>query len=227
MKSLLIASVIVLFVGPRPAHSREFDAETGTINMGVRNYDPGTGRFLQMEPLFSPFNFRNLNGYGYAYSSPLNYVDPNGASPISAGLLWILNGFANPANAPGLGTPTYSPVVSDQELVNIILLGGPEALLGGAEINLTSKGMSHVMARHAMCGAETAGKSVFFAETDIAALIQRASAASPTIQANGRLAYTMNAGRAIGIARGAGATSQYTVITDAAGNLITAFPGAP
>lgn len=47
-------------------------------------------------------------------------------------------------------------------------------------------------------------------------------------QVSGRLAYTVDAGRTIGIDRTTGVgTSIYTVITDATGNLITAFPGLP
>jgi hypothetical protein len=98
-----------------------------TTRASARYYEAETGRFLQEDQEFS------TNLYPYAYNSPLNYVDPDGTSPIWGGLLQLANGFSNPANAPDYGTPTYSPVVSDQELINIMMLAGPEAF-GGARV---------------------------------------------------------------------------------------------
>jgi hypothetical protein len=77
-------------------------------------------------------------------------------------------------------------------------------------------------------GKNTAGKSVFRASENVVALIKAASGVQPVKQANGRLAFVVNAGRAIGYdARAGGPTAVYTVITDDKRNLVTAFPGVP
>jgi RHS repeat-associated protein len=93
-------------------------------------------------------------------------------------------------------------------------------------INVLAKGLEHVVARHTVVGMLTTGKSVFRAEENIVTLIKAASSVNPTLQPNGNLRFVMNAGRAIGYdVKAGGPTSFYTVITDRARNLITAFPG--
>jgi hypothetical protein len=82
--------------------------------------------------------------------------------------------------------------------------------------------------RHAVGGALTAGKSIFGQGQDIRKLIRLAESLFPVQQAGGNFERIVDAARAIGIDRATGRlTSIYTVITDAAGNLITAFPGVP
>ena len=87
----------------------------------------------------------------------------------------------------------------------------------------------HQLERHVAGGAQTAGKSLFFGgASDVQALIKAAEGVAPTLQSGGNLQRVANAGRAIGIDRATGAaTSVYTVITNQAGNLVTAFPGSP
>jgi RHS repeat-associated protein len=55
---------------------REFDSESGLYYYRARYYDPGTGRFLQKDPL--GFDGGDLNVYSYAGRSPLQFVDPFG-----------------------------------------------------------------------------------------------------------------------------------------------------
>ncbi len=67
---------------------------------------------------------------------------------------------------------------------------------------------------------------------ELPALARAAKSVTPTIQANGNFARIVNAGRVIGVARRTGqaasqATSTYTVITNAVGELVTVFPGTP
>jgi hypothetical protein len=120
--------------------------------------------------------------------------------------------------------PAFSPAQAQPAL------GSPHAARGAASaINITEKGLAHVMERHVVGGAlATGNKSIFAAGENVAALIEKAASVTPTAQASGRLAYTLDAGRVIGIDRATGAgTSVYTVITEAGGNLVTAFPGVP
>jgi len=95
-------------------------------------------------------------------------------------------------------------------------------------INITQRGLGHVLKRHAVGGARTAGKSVFNAGEDIAGLIRDAERVPAVQQAGQTFERVVDAGRIIGRDRATGQpTSTYTVITDAAGNLKTAFPGKP
>lgn len=77
MKLLLTAVLACLaMLGARPTFAREFDAETGLVHMGYREYDPETGRFLQEDPL------PEVQQYAYAYNNPLIYADPLGLAAI-------------------------------------------------------------------------------------------------------------------------------------------------
>lgn len=104
--------------------------------------------------------------------------------------------------------------------------GSGRAARGG--INVSQRGLTHVLERHAAGGARTAGKSIFNQGEDIAGLIRGAESVGPVQQVGGNFQRIVDAGRAIGIDRATGQpTSVYTVITNAAGDLVTAFPGIP
>ena len=60
--------------------NNERDSESRYIAMGARQYDPVTGRFLSIDPLFE--SFRDLTPYQYAYNSPLIWKDPSGLAPV-------------------------------------------------------------------------------------------------------------------------------------------------
>ncbi|MFE2282591.1 RHS repeat-associated core domain-containing protein [Streptomyces sp. NPDC059443] len=54
------------------------DNTTGLTHLGAREYDPGTGRFLSVDPVLVPDSAQALNAYGYADNSPLSTADPSG-----------------------------------------------------------------------------------------------------------------------------------------------------
>jgi len=56
------------------------EAHTGGLQkVGVRWYDPATGRFLQKDPwLGTPYEPLTLNRYGYCTNNPINWIDPSG-----------------------------------------------------------------------------------------------------------------------------------------------------
>jgi len=56
-----------------------FDIESGFIRMGARLYEPETGRFTSIDPLFEAFKRRSP--YSYSYNSPLTFRDPTGLAP--------------------------------------------------------------------------------------------------------------------------------------------------
>ncbi|MGK5545584.1 RHS repeat-associated core domain-containing protein [Streptomyces sp. URMC 127] len=54
------------------------DTATGLTHLGAREYDPGTGRFLSVDPLMDLGDPQSLNGYAYANNSPVTFADPDG-----------------------------------------------------------------------------------------------------------------------------------------------------
>jgi hypothetical protein len=126
----------------------------------------------------------------------------------------------------GAGTSRTERTDWNPNSSGLLALSAPPGPASDGAINVLGKGLEHVVARHTVVGMLTTGKSVFRAEENIVKLIKAASAVNPTLQPNGNLRFVMNAGRAIGYdVKAGGPTSFYTVITDRARNLITAFPG--
>ncbi|MFC5645547.1 RHS repeat domain-containing protein [Kitasatospora cinereorecta] len=54
------------------------DDATGLTNLGVREYDPVHGRFLNPDPLLDPANPQQWNGYAYSNNDPVDGSDPSG-----------------------------------------------------------------------------------------------------------------------------------------------------
>ncbi|MFK0195838.1 polymorphic toxin-type HINT domain-containing protein [Kitasatospora sp. NPDC090308] len=52
--------------------------DTGFTNLGARQYDPKTGRFLSVDPVFNESDPQSWNGYAYAGNNPVDGSDPNG-----------------------------------------------------------------------------------------------------------------------------------------------------
>ncbi|MCC6811981.1 MAG: hypothetical protein IT381_31450 [Deltaproteobacteria bacterium] len=64
-----------------------FDADLGLMRLGLRDYDPTLGRFMQPDPLYLEApelcvgNATACNLYAYAANNPVNFVDPWGLDP--------------------------------------------------------------------------------------------------------------------------------------------------
>ena len=54
------------------------DSTTGFTNLGAREYDPVTGRFLSADPVLDTGDPQQLNGYAYAGNNPVTDADPSG-----------------------------------------------------------------------------------------------------------------------------------------------------
>ncbi|MGW2320177.1 polymorphic toxin-type HINT domain-containing protein [Streptomyces sp. NPDC001680] len=54
------------------------DTSTSLTILGARQYDPTTGRFLSLDPLFEATDPQQMAGYAYAADNPLTNSDPSG-----------------------------------------------------------------------------------------------------------------------------------------------------
>jgi RHS repeat-associated protein len=52
--------------------------DTGLTDVGARNYDAVTGRFISADPVLDPGSPQQLNGYAYAGNNPVTNSDPSG-----------------------------------------------------------------------------------------------------------------------------------------------------
>lgn len=57
-----------------------YDAQTGLVRFGARDYDPRVGRWVSKDPI--RFDATGTNLYAYALSDPVNVIDSNGLNPI-------------------------------------------------------------------------------------------------------------------------------------------------
>ncbi|GAA3370743.1 hypothetical protein GCM10020367_18580 [Streptomyces sannanensis] len=54
------------------------DTTTGLTHIGAREYDPGTGQFISIDPLLELDKHQTLNGYTYGAQNPTTFSDPTG-----------------------------------------------------------------------------------------------------------------------------------------------------
>ncbi|MER7757357.1 DddA-like double-stranded DNA deaminase toxin [Kitasatospora sp. NPDC097643] len=76
------------------------DDVTGLTNLGARQYQPTTGRFLSLDPVLDRADPQQWNGYAYGGNDPVNGADPSGEFAIG-GSFGGFGGFHDP--------PPYNP----------------------------------------------------------------------------------------------------------------------
>ncbi|MGW0667599.1 RHS repeat-associated core domain-containing protein [Streptomyces sp. NPDC002746] len=54
------------------------DTTTGLTHIGAREYDPGIGQFISVDPVLALDQHQSLNGYSYANNTPVTASDPTG-----------------------------------------------------------------------------------------------------------------------------------------------------
>jgi RHS repeat-associated protein len=54
---------------------------TGLVHLGAREYDPGIGRFISVDPVHDLNSPQQWNGYAYANNNPVTLSDPDGLDP--------------------------------------------------------------------------------------------------------------------------------------------------
>jgi RHS repeat-associated protein len=67
------------WIGDRGYVGGQQDDSTGLTNLGAREYDASTGRFLTPDPLLVPAAPQSWNAYAYADNDPVTSSDPSGA----------------------------------------------------------------------------------------------------------------------------------------------------
>ena len=86
------------------------DPTTGLTNLGAREYQPSTGRFLSVDPLFNAADPQSWNGYAYSDNQPPNMSDPTGLCGNGVFATGCPNGssYGGDPAPPGGGTPATS-----------------------------------------------------------------------------------------------------------------------
>jgi RHS repeat-associated protein len=59
------------------------DSTTGLVNIGAREYDTITGRFISIDPIIDVNDPQQMNGYAYANNNPISFSDPDGLKSCS------------------------------------------------------------------------------------------------------------------------------------------------
>ncbi|WP_052744899.1 RHS repeat-associated core domain-containing protein [Micromonospora sp. HK10] len=54
------------------------DASSGLTHLGAREYDPGTGRFISVDPIIDVNDPQQMHGYAYGNNNPATLSDPDG-----------------------------------------------------------------------------------------------------------------------------------------------------
>ncbi|MFI6286663.1 RHS repeat-associated core domain-containing protein [Streptomyces sp. NPDC051018] len=54
------------------------DTATGLTHIGAREYDPGIGQFISVDPVLEASKPQTMNGYSYAANNPASFSDPTG-----------------------------------------------------------------------------------------------------------------------------------------------------
>jgi len=200
----------------------------------------GGGTLVAVSPEIDPFGIMSDRGLGdgdYAGDDPMLGL---GAFALFAGMGIGMGGLAwggagaLTKGALALGTRASAWMAGAgtgiASALRRVFNAAHSAAAGGAQqaINIGERGLAYVLARHFPGGAQTAGKSLFNAGETVRGLVRAAESVAPVRQLGGNFQRIVEAGRVVGADRATNLpTSIYTVITDAAGNLVTMFPGIP
>jgi Flp pilus assembly pilin Flp len=145
---------------------------TGLYHLRNREYDPGSGRFLQEDPIW--FNAGDLNVYRYTWNNPLKYTDPSGTTAaieyacladfaVGAGTTagttlagGIAGVFANVAGALG---SQQAPAIADH-VYNAMAVFAAHVAQGGGRCRVTGPPV-----KPRSCPCKCGGKNSFGAGT--------------------------------------------------------------
>ncbi len=192
--------------------------DSGYYFLRARYIDTATGRFISRDPV--PFDQR----YRYAGANPVLLVDRDGREADSTGGAYDASG-AGPLGQPegAFGGLSYSP----------------QTIRG--DVSLSAERLDHIVQGHTLGGSEigtTAGgdaNSFFFTDVDLVDLVSASSKDTGYLQrascgARPTFARIVYSDAPVGMTQEEGVwqlTWKYTVVTNDANQVITAFPGVP
>lgn len=234
----------------------QYDPALGLYYNRARYLNTATGRFSVMDKkrgrLRRPLT---LNRYIFTEQNPINRIDPKGTEDIVEVTATVADeevlesaGAETVTGAESWAADTLGEVEADlaeegattaeegteaaeetEAEAEVEAESNPEPSSPATQqVKITDKGIKHVLERHFAGGARSAGKSLFDASESVNTLVSEGESLQPIQQAGGNFERIVQAARDVGIDRTTGlATNVYTIITNAAGDLVTMFPGVP
>jgi RHS repeat-associated protein len=107
--------------------NKPLNTATGLTEVGARNYDPTTGRFVSLDPILELADPQQLNGYAYAAANPATDSDPTGLCRYSDDDLCI-GGGSNEVGKTITNGSGHSVTMSDAHCcsgpTNTVVAGG-------------------------------------------------------------------------------------------------------
>ena len=147
------------------------DTATRLVNLGLREYDTQTGRFVSRDPQLEATDPSQLTGYDYAANNPVTGSDPTGQNWFSS-LSNAVSSFADTAQQ--VIDRTNGPMAALG--VGELLLGGAADGLGGAlmlsGIGALGPGEALIMAGSALAVSGSATVATAVAAPNIAFAVQ-------------------------------------------------------
>jgi RHS repeat-associated protein len=134
-----------------------YDADTGLVRFGARDYDPETGRWTAKDPI--RFAGRDSNLYGYVLNDPIRWIDPTGNGALGTILSVSLGGAANAAlvyaeNQPSVNASSEERAEARKKAAIAAAIGTVAGLAGSLFEEPATAG--------AVAGAITAGGNRLF-----------------------------------------------------------------
>jgi RHS repeat-associated protein len=130
------------------------DKATGLTHLGAREYDPGIGRFISVDPVIDPGDPQQLHGFAYANNSPVTFTDPDGlrtcleacGSPEDNDMMNRIRASRASSTAGGSGAGNAPPAPPDnhkkraqeikkKSMLDIVVEAGGEMLLEFLGVN--------------------------------------------------------------------------------------------
>ncbi|MFJ9461598.1 RHS repeat domain-containing protein [Kitasatospora sp. NPDC101447] len=87
------------------------DDTTGLTNLGARQFDPASGRFINPDPILDQADPQQWNGYAYGHNDPINRSDPSGLYDPDIRLLPPDEAAKEAAKSRGRAAPESTPEV--------------------------------------------------------------------------------------------------------------------
>jgi len=145
-----------------------YDADTGLVRFGARDYNPEVGRWTTKDPI--RFEGGDGNLYGYVLNDPVNLVDPDGELAFVPALGVVL------ASATGIGVGVPLAISEGLEALGLVPEDSSEDVGEAAEfvvdVNLAIfAGASTAAGAAAVCEAGAAGFANPEANKQVAAFL--------------------------------------------------------